>query len=257
MSQIKNTLHIMSNSRTVRISTMEHITHFQRFPDIGEKILHYLDLKTLKNCEQVCQSWKSIMDNPLFWLKKLKSLGQPIQVTEEWYRIIVIDPEDLILKKSLAVHLRNRNYRLTFGNCIYCRKTFELKAYQTHFIENHITNICFFCDEYFGSKRAFDKHVKNHISEEINEMPIMTAIRFESMEILRLLEQMDFDFDKQINGTFPVFNALKWKRFEALKFLNSKMKNPLADVKKKGSWNWSIFKRISLWKKQFLPIKTT
>ena len=120
-----------------------------------------------------------------------------------------------------------------------------------------LTRICFFCDEYFGSKRVFDKHVKNHISEEINEMPIMTAIRFESMEILNILERMGFDFDQSINGTFPVFNALKWKRFEALKFLNSKMKNPLADVKKKGSWNWSIFKRISLWKKQFLPIKTT
>ena len=45
---------------------------FQRFPKIGDQIMSQLDLPTLLNCTLVCKDWNSFLNDPYFWLKKLK-----------------------------------------------------------------------------------------------------------------------------------------------------------------------------------------
>ena len=65
---------------------------FENHPEIGEKIFSFLDSKTLLNCQLVCQDWKHFLENPYFWLKKLKEIGQPSEIDTAW--------KDLIAKSS-------------------------------------------------------------------------------------------------------------------------------------------------------------
>ena len=66
---------------------------FQRFPKIGEQIMGQLDVPTLLNCTLVCQDWYSFLNDPFlndpfFWLKKLKEAGQPAEVEMSWKNLI-------------------------------------------------------------------------------------------------------------------------------------------------------------------------
>ena len=49
----------------------------QGFDHIGEKIFRFHNGKDILNFRLVCKSWKKILDNPMYWLKKLNQLGQP------------------------------------------------------------------------------------------------------------------------------------------------------------------------------------
>ena len=61
---------------------------FENHPEIGEKIFSYLDLQTLIKCQFVCHDWKNVLENPYFWLKKLKDIGQPCEIDEGWKNLI-------------------------------------------------------------------------------------------------------------------------------------------------------------------------
>ena len=56
----------------------------QGIPHIGEKIFKYLDLEV----RLVCKSWNEVLDNPQFWLKKLRKLGQTKKANEKWQKLI-------------------------------------------------------------------------------------------------------------------------------------------------------------------------
>ena len=50
---------------------------FENIPHIGEKIFGFLKTREdFKNCLLVCKNWNSILENPTFWLYKLKELDQ-------------------------------------------------------------------------------------------------------------------------------------------------------------------------------------
>ena len=58
--------------------TFEKILNTPGLQDIAEKIFGYLNVEDLENCQQINQSSKKILDNPMFWLKKFRSLkGEP------------------------------------------------------------------------------------------------------------------------------------------------------------------------------------
>ena len=50
---------------------------------IGEKIFKFHQGKDILNFRLVCQSWKHILENPMYWLKKLNKIGQSKKVFNE------------------------------------------------------------------------------------------------------------------------------------------------------------------------------
>ena len=50
---------------------MEVITRNSGLHHISEDILQLLDIDSLMNCRLVNSSWKEILDQPIFWLKKM------------------------------------------------------------------------------------------------------------------------------------------------------------------------------------------
>ena len=66
---------------------------FENHPEIGEKIFSYLDLQTLIKCQFVCHDWKQVLENPYFWLKKLRKVGHKSNIDAAWKRLIIKSPE--------------------------------------------------------------------------------------------------------------------------------------------------------------------
>ena len=76
--------------------------NFENHLEIGEKIFSYLDLQTLLSCQNVCQDWKKVLENPYFWLKKLKDVGQPIEIENAWKNLISKSTEFGVVKSIFA-----------------------------------------------------------------------------------------------------------------------------------------------------------
>ena len=49
---------------------------FSGIQHIGEKVLNSVPSGDILSCRIICKSWKQILDNPKFWLKKLNKIGQ-------------------------------------------------------------------------------------------------------------------------------------------------------------------------------------
>ena len=61
---------------------------FSGIPFVGQKVFQALPDEDLKRCRLVCKSWKGLIDDPTFWLKKLNTNGQPKEVHKEWLDLI-------------------------------------------------------------------------------------------------------------------------------------------------------------------------
>ena len=61
----------------LKVPKVEIMASLQGFDHIGEKIFKFHNGKEVLNFRLVCKSWKKILDNPMYWLKKLNQIGQP------------------------------------------------------------------------------------------------------------------------------------------------------------------------------------
>ena len=55
---------------------------------MSENVFKLLAKEDWLNCRLVCQTWKSILDEPCFWLEKLKSIGHPQEIHDQWLDLI-------------------------------------------------------------------------------------------------------------------------------------------------------------------------
>ena len=58
------------------------------FSNISQKIFWLLDHKTQLSSRSVCKSWKKHIDSPYFWIKKLNSKGQTIDLQNAWIDLL-------------------------------------------------------------------------------------------------------------------------------------------------------------------------
>ena len=65
---------------------MEEIISNPGLQHLAEKVFCNLDVEDLRICEQINQSCKQILKNPMFWLRKFRYLSQESQ--KDWIKII-------------------------------------------------------------------------------------------------------------------------------------------------------------------------
>ena len=68
------------------VSKMERIISNPGLQHLAEKVFFNLDDESLKNCGQINQSCKQILKNPMFWLKKFRSLTK--ENLKDWIKVI-------------------------------------------------------------------------------------------------------------------------------------------------------------------------
>ena len=58
------------------------------FDLVGSKIFYLLPIEDILKCRTVCRQFKSVLDDPYFWLKLLKIIGHPEQCHKQWIDLI-------------------------------------------------------------------------------------------------------------------------------------------------------------------------
>ena len=171
---------------------MIEIMKFENHPEIGDKIFNYLDSKTLLNCQFVCQDWKQFLQNPYFWLKKLKEVGQPEEIENAWKNLITKAPNYEVNKSIFAECLQNK-----FKDFIFAQ------------------------DE--------DESIKNKSIFYLNSPPIFTAAYYGHIEIVKLIYELGEDFNRSIYWK-PNLHLYKKNYFEMPMF--AAIENGHTDVAK-------------------------
>ena len=165
------------------------------------RLFDNLKHKDILSCKLVCKSWDMILANPKYWLKKLKAIGQPPEVSQKWMDLLV---------RAETLQLSNRQIV----------KALEVSYFEM--TENHLGYVA--ADEYFN-----DVVSQLHMSQP----PIVAAAKLGLMDIMKLLAEMNEDFDKKhpvackscgpqrgyVGYEKPLFLALKNRHFEIADFL--------------------------------------
>ena len=83
---------------------MEAISKTPGLHQVTENIFNLLDKKTVVDCQLVNSSWKKILDQPSFWLKKLHSAKIPENVYQSW-KLLSQELDDAVLEEEFALIL--------------------------------------------------------------------------------------------------------------------------------------------------------
>ena len=165
------------------------------------RLFDNLKHKDILSCKLVCKSWDQILANPKYWLKKLKAIGQPPEVSQKWMDLLV---------RAETLQLSNRQIV----------KALEVSYFEM--TENHLGYVA--DDEYFN-----DVVSQLHMSQP----PIVAAAKLGLMDIMKLLAEMNEDFDKKhpvackscgpqreyVGYEKPLFLALKNRHYKIADFL--------------------------------------
>ena len=166
---------------------------FENYPEVGERIFSYLDLKTLLKCSSVCKDWKQVLESPYFWLKKLNEVGQPSEIETAWKNLIT---------KSCGIGIQ----KSVFTKC--------LKMKYKDFI---------IAQDY---KDKFQRNVSVYY---LQCPPIYTAAYHGFLEIVELIYQFRLDFNRKIYWVpnlhfeknyydMPIFTAIANGHTEIVKY---------------------------------------
>ena len=161
---------------------------FQAHPEIIEKVFDALDSSTLLNCRLVCKTWNQFLENPMFWLKKLREIGQPEEIETAWKTLIA---------KSEKIEVE------TFARCL--RLKFK---------------------DFILAQDEDDSDEMDSI-QELSYPPLYTAAYYGHINIVKLIYQLGVDFDQIIYRksryyrnyyVMPIFAAIENGHTEVAKF---------------------------------------
>ena len=171
---------------------------FDKFPHIAEIILNFMDANDLQDLRSVCKSWQKIIDNPIFWLAKLKKIGQPADITEKWQTIIAKARENEMFDEKVTQALATRFFSLS--------------------------------DE--------DDFLANHFWEDLPIITALKCGALEIVELLTNKMDFNVNkklihhnIDDYPNSDLPIFIAMRYGNSQIVKFILSKMKKPHKDFR--------------------------
>ena len=138
-------------------------TIFQAHPEIIQKVFDALDSNTLLNCRLVCKTWNQFLENPNFWLKKLKEIGQPEEIETAW--------------KNLIAKSNDKIEKSIFAKCLRMKFTEFIRAQEKD-------------DKAIIAKVTANAYLKCP--------PFYTAAYFGIIDIVKLIYQLGEDCNRQI-----------------------------------------------------------
>ena len=97
---------------------MTDVATFLGIPSIGQKIFQALPFnEDLQNCRLVCQSWKTLLEDPMFWLKKLYPKSHPIvDASKDWFDLIIKAQDYGVTKDKFGISLMTKFFMINRMN---------------------------------------------------------------------------------------------------------------------------------------------
>ena len=223
------------------MATFEGIQH------IGEKVFSFLSVEENLNCRLVCESWKIIMENPLFWLHKLENIGQPKNISKKWLQLIEKAKESGISEPKI-VNLMILKYRKFMTPC---HKRLGINFFHGHEIKYEI-KIDFppiyqalYCkpEDLEVLKLLMDIDRRSFIlpikcSENFYMTPLVEAINMNAnIDVIKCLtSKISNPFSNRLNGGTVLHLAIIKSDFEVCKFFVEKA--PKHVFKHLETWSW-------------------
>ena len=82
---------------------MDAITNIPGLQHISEDILKLLNKKSLMNCRLINSSWKNVLNQPAFWLMKMKREDIPEEVQRSWKMLAQEVNDEQILNEFVLI----------------------------------------------------------------------------------------------------------------------------------------------------------
>ena len=196
---------------------MENFISIPGFQHLAENIFCNLELEHLKICGLINQSCKQILDNPMFWLKKLRSLSKENE--KDWIKTMK-SVNNYGKEKAIISYLQ---WNLK-------KKVVDLSCYSSPAAQDDFSKkILKFC----GKSRLSDKDTEmikvlapltvNHNARNRNGCTsILRAALNGHTEIVKILAPLtDNPNAPNIHGLTPIKVAKNFQRTETVEFLES------------------------------------
>ena len=205
---------------------------FENYPEIGERIFSYLDLKTLLNCSSVCKDWKQVLESPYFWLKKLNEVGHPSDKETAWKNLILKSTDFQVPRSHFAKCLQDK-----YKNFIFATKTTEMAREASLY---HLKSPPALSAAYSGcleivkliSQIGEDTnrriHWKNIFMPKYFEMPIFAAIKNGHTEVAIFIIETSEEKQRpsiSYDGHSPIHYAIEMKNLDLVKYLVLRTQN--------------------------------
>ena len=84
---------------------MEKIINTPGFQHLAEKMFLNLNYEDLKTCQLINQSANEILENPMFWIKKIIQRGLSKENQKDWHRAIQL-VKNTDLEKNISSYLK-------------------------------------------------------------------------------------------------------------------------------------------------------
>ena len=104
MGQIQSQNDHIQNMAADKISPLEIILNAPGLLHISENIFNNLDYKDLEVCRNINRSSQQILDNPMFWLRKLGLLSKKNK--KDWIKVIQSVKNSSKKKKAIISYLQ-------------------------------------------------------------------------------------------------------------------------------------------------------
>ena len=196
------------------VSTKMEVIYFTGFSNIGAKVFQNLPTEDILKCRLICHSWKSILDDPIFWLKKLKTKG--FKNFQIWLKII---------QKSSQFNVNQENVTPCLRNLFTTASRYHEK-------------------NPFTESNFFDMDIPPLFITFLPEHP--------DLQIMKLIAILDKDFTRPLfvppkfaffnqdrlqlvprRTKFPLHEAISFNfNIEIIKFISSNMVDPMKNVDK-------------------------
>ena len=157
-----------------------------KIQSIGEKNFHLLDDEDLLNCRLVGKIWKLVLEEPVFWLEKLKFVGHSESAHNLWLDLIQESTKLGKPKKILTLSIMLKYYTVPI--------------------------------------RSSGNHVFRNVF--LNFPPIYTAAKHGQLEVVKLIHQLDKNCNRPIsyepssNHVYtPVTLAMRFNQNDIVKYL--------------------------------------
>ena len=234
---------------------MDKIIQNPGFQHIVENILLNLDYKDLLECELINKSCQEILENPIFWLKKLALRGMSNKNQDDWYNAIQITKNLTVYGKKLNLtqYLKKimKNSHLTDIPCYIDQNDLdEIERERLHGI--HDVFLCRYgiqCIQYHGEP-LFHKIGPGKIQtlsilmknfSEFNALDLMhifVSYSYQDQEVVKVMLPFIDDIDIAFvnRGILsPIFQAAGYGHINIIKLLAPLVNNPNSPVQCRNS----------------------
>ena len=221
------------------MATFEGIQH------IGQKVFRFLSVEEHLKFRLVCESWKIIAENPIYWLQKLENIGQPKNISKKWLQLLEKAKESGISESKVAnlmilkyhIFKKQCNKRLGFYYRVNVKYEIQIDfppIYQALYSKPEDLEVLKLLMDI--DKRSFI--LPKECSPNFWITPLVEAINMDAnTEVIKCLASKMSKHFREFNGTTVLHLAIRKSNVEVCKYFVEKAPKYVFTKREDSPWD--------------------